>query len=476
MQTGMMKKYILPTLLFSLIALVARGQFIEEVLEYVPAPGQLINTALWGTPTSAESIVGGVDGHLCLGSFGGYVVFKFGQPVVNHPDNPFGIDFTIFGNASADWSEAAAVWVMKDENRNGEPDDTWYELAGSDYFFSTSIKNYEVTWFNPGKPFAADVHWLDNFGNEGKILANSFYTQPYYPLGDSFPMINTAAYQLKGTFIETTVDTTNPGLIKSYGRAFGYADNRQRGATPYTLPDNPYTPETENAGGDAFDLHWAVDSLGNYVDLDTIHFVKVQNSVLASGAWLGEISTEIAGAVLVAPQPGITGQTKMIVIKGLPPVIKSSGFQMEALAFYKGRLQPAANLIWQTNQTWATVDENQILHCGESGQLEIVVFWDEFPQISQMIFVDIQLSPESANWNSAIEKPFVVLPSPATDEIVVSGAKGLDISIFNVSGFRVKTITNYDGLAIPVSSLPKGLYLIHIKSETVFSFIKLVKK
>ena len=118
-------------------------------MEYTPAPGQLINTAPWGTPDGARSIEGSVDGSLCLGAFGGFVIFRFEDPVENDPSNPFGIDFTIFGNPVADWAEPGVVWVMKDENENGKADDTWYELAGSDYFFSTTSHNSSVTYYNP---------------------------------------------------------------------------------------------------------------------------------------------------------------------------------------------------------------------------------------------------------------------------------------------------------------------------------------
>jgi len=125
-----------------------QAQYISEVIQYVPAPGQLVNTA-WGSPRSAASLVGGMNGSMTLGSFGGYVVFRLEGPVDNHPDNPYGVDFTIYGNPVAEWSEPGIVSVMKDVNYNGNPDDTWYELAGSDYFFSSTLKDYRVTYENP---------------------------------------------------------------------------------------------------------------------------------------------------------------------------------------------------------------------------------------------------------------------------------------------------------------------------------------
>ena len=130
--------------LFSLIE--TKAQYISELLEYTPAPGQLINVFPWGTPAGAESIIGGMNGTLSLGSFGGYVVFQFEHPVENDPQNPYGVDFTIFGNPMSAWSEPGVVWVMKDENKNGLADDLWYELAGSDYWFSGSQRNLQIKY------------------------------------------------------------------------------------------------------------------------------------------------------------------------------------------------------------------------------------------------------------------------------------------------------------------------------------------
>ena len=164
---------------------------------------------------------------------------------------------------------------MKDENGNGLPDDTWHELAGSDYFFSSTLKNYEVSYANPKMETAADVFWRDNYGNTGYIRKNEFNSQPYYPLPENFGNTLSDSLTLAGTRIDDALDNSNPTSVKSHPRAFGYADNQLRGNTRITLPDNPYTAEIENSGGDAFDIHWAVDENGEYVDLNEIHFIKV---------------------------------------------------------------------------------------------------------------------------------------------------------------------------------------------------------
>jgi len=251
-----LKRSLLISVLAILSLIDVEAQFISEVLEYTPAPGQLINVAPWGTPEGTLSIEGGVNGSVCLGAFGGYLVFRFEHPVENDPQNPFGVDFTIFGNPLPEWSEPGVVWVMKDENENGEADDPWYELAGSDHWFSSTQKDYQVTYSNPGGDLAADIPWQDQWGTSGTVRANNIHTQPYYPLHDSFPAIDPDSYTLDGTLIKGLV-YEHPSGMRSIRRAFGYADNQMRGASPYTTPDNPYTREVENAG----EMHLILDGL-----------------------------------------------------------------------------------------------------------------------------------------------------------------------------------------------------------------------
>jgi len=319
---------------------------------------------------------------MSLGAFGGYVIFKFANPVENHPDNPFGVDFTIFGNPLDEWSEQGIVSVMKDENGNGLPDDTWYELAGSEYFFSSTIKNYEVTYTNPNEASAADVPWTDNQGDSGAVLANGFHTQPYYPLADSFPDVASNEYSLGGTRVADEVDRTIPTYIKSYRKAFGYVDNQLRGSAPYTVPDNPYTPEKENSGGDAFDISWAVDSNGEYVDLDEIHFVKVHNAVLADAGWLGEVSTEVTGAFDVAPNDTVTGELDFLHFKELPDTVYTNMFTFELFAYYKGRWQEDREIDWNFNREGISVNKDNMVFTQVTGDIELTAAIADNPAVS----------------------------------------------------------------------------------------------
>lgn len=455
----------------------SNAQYITQVLEYQPAPGQLINESPWGVATAASSIVGTVTGTMSLGAFGGYVVFKFANPVENHVDNPYGVDFTIFGNASLTSSEPGIVSVMKDENNNGLADDTWYELAGSDYFFSSTINNYTVTYVNPNESVAADVAWSDNFGGSGTLTANPFHTQAYYPLSTAFPLINTMQYTLSGTKIKEDIDRTVLSMIKSNSRPFGYADNRPRGTAPYTIPDNPYTLELENAGGDAFDIAWAVDANGDYVDLDAIDFVKVHNAVQSDMGWLGEASTEITGAVDVAPNSSINGRNEMLVISALPDTIRGTQFQLETAVFRNARFQEGAALNWVSNLVGASVDIDNKLSFTASGALSLTASLVSNASITETVST-VLVYDTNVNASKEINATpeIVIYPNPATDYIYLQSVQDARISLMNTIGIELLSIDNYKGEAISISHLPTGVYILLIRTNDRAQTIPLIKE
>jgi hypothetical protein len=84
---------------------------------------------------------------------------------------------------------------MRDENGNSLPDDTWYELAGSETGKPETIQNYAVTYYRPSEP-KQPVKWTDSQGNSGEIdYLIQFHRQDYYyPLwieGDSYTLTGT---------------------------------------------------------------------------------------------------------------------------------------------------------------------------------------------------------------------------------------------------------------------------------------------
>ncbi|MCD4710183.1 MAG: T9SS type A sorting domain-containing protein [Bacteroidales bacterium] len=455
----------------------AGAQYITEVMEYKPAPGQFINSMPWGCPVSARSPEGGVNGTLSLGAFGGYVIFRFETAVENDSDNPFGIDFTIFGNPMTEWSEPGVVWVMRDNNENGLPDDTWFELAGSDYYFSSTLKDYRVTYTNPGGDEARDVPWEDHLGNSGVLRANSAHTQPYYPLTDSFPDVSADGYTLTGTLIQGAIDVDHPPGNKSLTRAFGYADNQIRGSGSHTVPDNPYTPEVENSGGDAFDISWAVGGDGNFVDLDHIHFVKVQNGVLHEGGWLGELSTEMTGAVDVAADPGISGNLGLLVIQDLPLEIDTGTIQLELFLFHTGRPVSLPPIQWTVSEEWAAVDENQVLSLSGSGPLTLSAAVTGDPSLNASVYTLVTpgLLVSSAAGESLSR--LSLYPNPAGESIRITGIEEANLIIYDLSGKIVIQVQNYlAGGDIHIHDLSPGVYLVRIGEGSDVCWLKLLKQ
>jgi len=470
------KELIFTLSLLLLSSFYSCAQYISNIIEYRPAPGQYINAASAGTPFSAQTVKDSITGMVNLGSFGGYIVFSFDEPVQNDPGNPYGVDFTIFGNPLTYWSEPGIVSVMKDDNGNGKADDTWYELAGSDYFFSTTIKDYEVTYTNPEQASAADVPWSDNQGNTGHIYANSYNTQPYYPQTDSFPEINSKGYTLAGTYIKDSIDTSDPMQTRSYPRAFGYADNRCRGAAPYTLPDNPYTRTIENSGGDAFDIGWAVDWEGNYVDLESIDFVKVHTAVLAHAGAPGELSTEITGAVDVPPDNSINGISDMIVIKELPPELNSREYQVEVFVYHMGRLQQDYEINWSANMAGATVDENNKLSVNSAGELNITATLASDSRVTASVSTLVTTAAVGINDMTA-GRHIRIYPNPASSSIKISGLKEAEVSIYDITGHRLKHIKRYtENSSIPLADFPEGIYLFRISSDNNSVIKKVIKR
>jgi Secretion system C-terminal sorting domain len=356
--------YMFRLLIVSIILVIfktADAQFVSKIIDFLPAPGQYTNAEFIGTPEAANSIVGTNKGMVSLGAYGGSITVYFENGIQNDPANPYGVDFTIYGNSTPTWSEPGIIQVMKDENHNGLPDDTWYEIAGSDHHWNSTIPNYEVTYQNSGLNTATDIHWTDNIGNSGIIPENSFHQQTYYPKAQLFRGVSADQYTLKGTKISGQIDLSNPGVVNSYRRTFGYADNTPVISFTEKMPDNPYTPEIEGSGGDAIDIGWAVDSNRNPVSLDEIHFIRIYTGMNTLAGWLGEISTEITGIRDVEPS-SISGAHSIVVIQDLPSkIIVGETVNLNAFAFESG-IKQNTGINWSiSNSDLAGIENSQII-------------------------------------------------------------------------------------------------------------------
>ncbi|MCV9933598.1 cell surface protein [Flavobacterium sp. LS1R47] len=287
--------------------------FIAKVFDFKPAPGQFINDLPAANDgetfdkilTRANSYLTKKNGDLIsLGAFGGYIVFGFDHTIVNVKGKR---DFRVLGNAfwadanpNADAtmrggsSEAGVIMVSYDKNKNGLPDDEWYEIEGAGHKMEKTIKDYEITYYRPdpnkipvpgggtGTVLFTDIEyilWKDNQGKTGYLAQNNAYNHSldYWPKW----LKDQEKITFKGTRLpDNAVDESGTGsYFVQYAFLYGYADN---------APNND--------DDSAIDIDWAIDKNGNKIHLPGVDFVKVYNGLNQQAGWLGETSTEIMGA------------------------------------------------------------------------------------------------------------------------------------------------------------------------------------
>ena len=260
------------------------SKYISQVFDYLPAVGQFTNklpayvdgdTQTEMTAKAGKALIGEKPSMITLGGYGGYVVFGFDHTILNQKDKR---DFKVLGNGFAGSSEPGIIMVAYDKNKNGKPDeDEWYEIAGSEYSNPTTIKNYTITYHKPtvedSKATPEYIKWEDNQGKSGYKAKNTFHKQPYYPI-----WFGQNQLKFSGTLLASNYTEKN-GIWTGKQLAYGYVDNA------------PNNSEDSN-----IDIDWAVDKNGNPVKLMGIDFIKVYTATNQEAGWLGEISTEVAGA------------------------------------------------------------------------------------------------------------------------------------------------------------------------------------
>ena len=244
--------------------------YIDKVYEYMPAIGQFVNELpKYETGDDAASmcrkceasIAHNAGGMVCLGGWGGYITFGFDHAIQNKEGYDLqilGNAFTMIGNTAYGSSEPGIVLVSVDENKNGLPDDAWFELKGCLYDDPATIHTFTKT-----------------YTRTGDTLQNVFHQHPYYPqwiTADEMTFIGTLlpsqTANISGQNVQRILD-------------YGYVDNK---------------PNKDNEGT-SFDLSWAVDEHGNAVKLDSVHFIRVYTAVDEILNQTGELSTEISGAI-----------------------------------------------------------------------------------------------------------------------------------------------------------------------------------
>ncbi len=286
------------------------SKYIKVVDEYRPAPGQFVNELPVGTAddtpaTMAEKCTRVLKNNaaklsagqglepstdndddydasylITLGNYGGYITFHFDHSIANVPGQN---DFMILGNSNKSMlttldgggSEPGIIMVSRDENGNGLPDDTWYELSGSADVDSVGkvVYHYEITYTR--QPME-DIPWKDNQGGNGVVKRIGFHQQEYYPLWAEDEMT------FNGTLLPPNGIDAN-GMGTNWVRMFlryGYVDNKPNADTD----------------ANSFDIGNAVDANRMPVHLDFIDFIRVYTGVNQFCGWMGESSTEIAHA------------------------------------------------------------------------------------------------------------------------------------------------------------------------------------
>lgn len=272
------------------------SKYIKVVDEYVPAPGQFINTmppyeegddAYKMAQKCTEYLANNQRDMVCLGGYGGYITFHFDHSIANVEGQR---DFFIEGNAIKDAtgayeggsSEPGIVMVSQDVNMNGIADDPWYELSGSADQDSIGkvLYDYEIVYSqNP----MGDIPWTDNKGHSGVIERLERYSVFTHPQ-EFYPLWLEDKLTFSGTLLPNNAINTMPSF--QYGNYIlmflreGYVDNK---------------PNTDSEAN-SFDISWAVDANRQSVNLQFIDFIRVYTAVNQKCGRLGETSTEIMGA------------------------------------------------------------------------------------------------------------------------------------------------------------------------------------
>lgn len=297
----------------------------SRVVSYLPI-GQYATGSGWGSATG--KFTGGYSATgVSLGALGGYIEFEFANGITNNNNNPYGVDFVVYGNAFNGNPEAGAVQVSEDGK-------TWYELAGSKYYDGNFHYVGNQISNNPKKFSSAYTGTLNNGtveykkeNNEIKVglkNASGSYAIPasgtilpyfgpgsWFPATDKYPQGD--AHDNTGANVTVSYTANNLAFsgitaIQDYNTtasyAFGYADVTPNGSpTTYGNAVNPYTAyTTAKTGGDGFDLEWAVDpSTKLPVDITgkVFKYVRVYTAVLDNGTF-GETSTEVCGIFTTA--------------------------------------------------------------------------------------------------------------------------------------------------------------------------------
>jgi len=272
-------------------------RLVTKIFEYMPAPGHQVNgyTVVGDFIRDGATMQEACDSVMShfqkqwmvsLGAQGGYLVAGWDHDVKNSGD----YDIAVRGNPYSYQSEPGIIWVMQDENGDGLPNDTWYELKGSEYGTENETLDYAITYY---KPTAAcqDIRWTDNMGGEGIVPYMSAwnkhdsYWQDWVPTEKDEQGREYCTYygsRLKDTHTYENGYTYEPPFD------WGYADNDGK---DYFRNSAFYSDKVMGY----YKISNAVTRNGEPANLTHINFIKIQTAQTGYSPNLGEISTEVYG-------------------------------------------------------------------------------------------------------------------------------------------------------------------------------------
>lgn len=329
------------------------------------------NTNVSSSSNDVKFKTGYVSTGVSLGMAGGYVQFDMGNNrIQNNANNKYGIDFIVYGNAFKGNPEAAGVQVSNDGvnwytlagSRHYMSDTKWNQnisyikiatantTIGGKSFAKAGI--YVSTDFAaPSSDNASDVDaavalatWTGIPQLTGSTYPKTYTTDtpaaaawwPEYASNENYGnvwnignAVNGVSWLRNGTAevitytgvttVEDDMVVLNEGATAAPTQAemtdvyqWGYADVRVNGSQYGTVVNNPYAaaPSTDaGAGGDGFDLSWAVKADGTPIALSSVRYVRVYSAVLFSAGVFGETSAEVCGLYVANAESSSVGMT-----------------------------------------------------------------------------------------------------------------------------------------------------------------------
>ena len=333
------------------------------------------NTNVSSSSNDVKFKTGYVSTGVSLGMAGGYVQFDMGNNrIQNNANNKYGIDFIVYGNAFKGNPEAAGVQVSNDGvnwytlagSRHYMSDTKWNQnisyikiatantTIGGKSFAKAGI--YVSTDFAaPSSDNASDVDaavalatWTGIPQLTGSTYPKTYTTDtpaaaawwPEYASNENYGNVWNIGNAVNGvcwlrngtaevitytgvTTVEDDMVVLNEGATAAPTQAemtdvyqWGYADVRVNGSQYGTVVNNPYAaaPSTDaGAGGDGFDLSWAVKADGTPVSISSARYVRVYSAVLFNAGIFGETSAEVCG-LYVANSTGSGASSKELTV------------------------------------------------------------------------------------------------------------------------------------------------------------------